>query len=725
MTDPAIPADEAERLVSGAHGDPFAWLGPHKAGRRTLVRALLPGGEGCDLIHEGKAHPLPALHPGGLFGGSVPAKAAAGYRLRWRFEGREWEAEDPYRFGPVLGPLDEHLIGEGRHLRLWERLGAHPMMHEGAAGVHFAVWAPGVARASVAGPFTMWDGRRLPMRARGRSGVWEIFVPGIGPGEPYRFEFRTADGRVTPQKADPVGFGAEHPPKTASIVRDLGGFDWRDEAWMEARAARNAADAPVSIYEVHLGSWRRRLDEGGRPLSYDELARDLVPYVADMGFTHLEFMPVNEHPFDGSWGYQPVGLYAPTSRHGDLAGFRRLVDAAHRAGLGVILDWVPGHFPEDAHGLAFFNGGPLYEHADKREGFHPDWNTLIYDFGRIEVSNFLLANALYWLHEHHVDGLRVDAVASMLYRDYSRKAGEWIPNRFGGRENLEAVAFLRAVNEAVRAEAPAAMTVAEESTAWPGVSKPVSDGGLGFGFKWNMGWMNDTLRYMAREPVHRRHHHNEMTFASAYAFSERFVLPLSHDEVVHGKGALWDKMPGGPAEKFANLRALYGFMWGHPGKKLLFMGGEFAQRTEWRQAGELDWGLIDRPRHAGVRALVRDLNRLYREEPALHAQDCAPEGFSWIEADDAARSLFAFARFAPGGEAAVIVSNMTPLERRVTLGAPAPGPWRERVNTDSALYGGSGAGNLGAVEARAEPWRGWPATMEVTAPGLSTIILTR
>lgn len=725
MTLAALPPEDAERLVTGAHGDPFAWLGPHKAGRRWIVRALLPGAEGCDLIHEGKAHPLPPLHPGGLFGGPVPPRAAGAYRLRWRFEGRTWEAEDPYRFGPLLGALDEHLIGEGSHLRLWERLGAHPMVHEGVAGVLFAVWAPGVARASVVGPFTMWDGRRLPMRARGRSGIWEIFVPEIGAGEPYKFEFRTADGRVTPQKADPMGFGAEHPPDTASVVRDLSGFDWRDEAWMEARAARNRRDAPVSIYEAHLGSWRRQAEEGNRPLTYDELAEELVGYAADMGFTHIELMPVNEHPFDGSWGYQPVGLYAPTSRHGDAAGFRRLVEAAHRAGLGVILDWVPGHFPTDAHGLAAFTGGPLYEHADPREGFHPDWNTLIYDFGRIEVANFLVANALYWTREHHVDGLRVDAVASMLYRDYSRKAGEWIPNVHGGRENLEAVAFLRRMNETVYGDDPSVMTVAEESTAWPGVSQPVAEGGLGFGFKWNMGWMNDTLRYMARAPIHRKHHHNEMTFASAYAFSENFVLPISHDEVVHGKGSMLAKMPGRGAERFANLRALYGFMWGHPGKKLLFMGQDFAQEREWAQAGALDWAAADAPGHAGVQALVRDLNRLYRETPALHLKDCEPGGFSWIEADDAARSVFAFARFGGAGNApAIVVSNMTPVERRLTLGAPVGGLWRERINTDAAFYGGGGAGNLGAVEAKAADWRGWPFTLELTLPGLSTLILT-
>mgnify|MGYP001376869357 CR=1 FL=1 len=726
MTQSPIPQAISAALVDGAYGDPFGVLGPHETPGGWRIATLLPGAEGCTVLHEGGAWKLDAVEPRGLFAGKVPAAVARGaYRLRWREDGHDWEAEDPYRFGPVLGALDEHLISEGSHLRLWERLGAHPMVHEGAEGVHFAVWAPGVARASVVGPFVNWDGRRLPMRARGESGVWEIFVPGLKPGEPYKFEFRTAKGAVTPQKADPLGFGSQHPPATASVVRDIRSFPWGDGEWMAARETRNRKDAPISIYEVHLGSWRRRLDENGRPLSYAELARDLVPYVADLGFTHLEFMPVNEHPFDGSWGYQPVGLYAPTIRHGTPAEFRGLIDAAHRAGLGVILDWVPGHFPVDDHGVGKFIGAPLYEHADPREGFHPDWNTLIYDFGRIEVANYLLANALYWLKEHHADGLRVDAVASMLYRDYSRKAGEWVPNRFGGRENLEAVEFLRRVNTEVYGEFPGAMTVAEESTAWPGVSRPVHDEGLGFGFKWNMGWMNDTLRYMARDPIHRRHHHHEMTFASSYAFSENFVLPLSHDEVVHGKGALWDKMPGAPAEKFANLRALYGFMWGHPGKKLLFMGGEFAQRTEWRHFGELDWGLLDRPRHAGVRALIRDLNRLYRETPALHLKDCDPGGFGWIDADDAENSIYAFARFGRDGDApALVVSNMTPVERRKEIGAPSAGPWRIRIDTSSERYGGAAPADPAPIEARAAEWRGWPATLDLTIPPLSTLILT-
>jgi len=534
-----------------------------------------------------------------------------------------------------------------------------------------------------------------------------------------------ADGALQPLKADPVGFGAEHPPATASIVRDLRGHVWGDADWMATRAARHAPDAPVSIYEVHLPSWRRA--EGGRPLSYQELSEQLVPYAAEMGFTHIECLPVSEYPFDGSWGYQPVGMYAPTIRHGTPAEFRGFVDACHRAGLGVILDWVPAHFPADAHGLARFDGQPLYEHADPREGFHPDWNTLIYNYGRREVGNYLIANALYWLREHHADGLRVDAVASMLYRDYSRKEGEWIPNRHGGRENIEAVEFLRRMNVAVYGDDPSVMTIAEESTAWPGVSKPVHHGGLGFGFKWNMGWMHDSLDYMGHDPVHRKYHHHKMTFGLLYAFSENFVLPLSHDEVVHGKGSILSRMPGDEWQKFANLRAYYAFMWGHPGKKLLFMGLEWGQRGEWDADAALDWGALDDARHEGVRRLVRDLNRLYRETPALHRRDHRGDGFQWIEADAAEASLYVWARFGEPGDAPVVVAvNFTPVPREsVTIGVPAAGRWAERLNTDAAVYGGTGMGNLGGVDSAPVPAQGRADSIRVTLPPLGAVIFER
>jgi 1,4-alpha-glucan branching enzyme len=562
------------------------------------------------------------------------------------------------------------------------------------------------------------------MRRRGATGVLEIFIPEVGDGAAYKYEIKGAEGSLLPLKADPVGFGAEHPPATASVVRDLRGHDWRDAAWMARRAEAQRVDAPISIYEVHLGSWRRVSEEGGRPLSYRELADQLVGYVSEMGFTHLELMPISEFPFDGSWGYQPIGMFAPTIRHGTPSEFRDFVEACHAADLGLILDWVPGHFPTDPHGLGHFDGTPLYEHADPREGFHPDWSTLVYNYGRREVSNFLIANARYWLREHHIDGLRVDAVASMLYRDYSRKEGEWIPNVHGGRENLEAVELLQRMNEVVYAELPGIMTMAEESTAWPGVSRPTSEGGLGFGYKWNMGWMNDTLDYIGRDPVHRRHHHHQMTFGLHYAFSENFILPLSHDEVVHGKRSILARMPGEGFEKFANLRAYYGFMWGHPGKKLLFMGSEFGQGAEWNHDASLDWHLLDIDWHAGVRRLVRDLNCLYRDVPALHQRDCRSDGFEWVEANAAEESVYAWIRYGDGGTPpALIVCNFTPVERSSwRVGVPAPGRWVERLNTDAEIYGGGGRGNLGGVDSREVAANGRSNSIEITLPPLSTLV---
>jgi 1,4-alpha-glucan branching enzyme len=728
MPDPSpfLSPEDAARVGSGAAWDLFALLGAHPCGGGWALRAFLPGAEAAEAVDPADGRTVAALAAGPApdhFAAFLPERP-----LAWRFRARRgeqvWEAEDPYRFGPVLGPQDEHYIAEGSHLRLWERLGARPMTHEGCDGCAFAVWAPNAGRVSVVGDFNGWDGRRHVMRPRGTTGVWEIFAPGVGEGAAYKYEIRARDGTVLPLKADPVGFGAEHPPATASIVRDLRGYPWDDGDWMATRAARQRTDAPISIYEVHLPSWRRAA--GGRPLSYRELAEQLVPYVADMGFTHIETLPVGEYPFDGSWGYQPVGLYAPTIRHGTPAEFRGFVAECHKAGIGVILDWVPAHFPADAHGLSRFDGQPLYEHADPREGFHPDWNTLIYNYGRREVGNYLIANALYWCREHHADGLRVDAVASMLYRDYSRKDGEWIPNRHGGRENIEAVEFLQRMNAAVYGDDPSVMTIAEESTAWPGVSKPAHHGGLGFGFKWNMGWMHDSLSYMAKDPVHRRHHHHQLTFGLLYAFSENFVLPLSHDEVVHGKGSILGRMPGDEWRRFANLRAYYAFMWLHPGKKLLFMGSEWGQRAEWNADGALDWGALQDPRHEGARLLVRDLNRLYRAQPALHQRDARADGFRWLEADAADLSVYAWARFGEGGAPPVVCAfNFTPVPRTLRLGVPAPGRWTEALNTDAAVYGGSGMGNLGGLDSAPVAAQGCSDSIEMTLPPLAAVAFVR
>ncbi len=718
MADHDLDEATAWAIAEGRHGDPFSVLGPQQRGGATVITAFVPGAERLWVL-AGKTAVEAAPYPGipGLFTHRQSRRAA--YRLRAEGHGTEWEFDDPFRFGPVLGEMDEYLLGEGTHRRLWHVLGAHLITHEGADGVHFAVWAPNAERVSVVGSFNIWDGRRHPMRRRGATGVWEIFIPGLTEGETYKYEIRGPGGALMPLKADPVGFGSEHPPANASVVRRIAG-DFSDHDWMAGRAARHSVDAPVSIYEVHLGSWRRA--PGDRMLSYTELAEQLVDYAVDMGFTHIECLPVSEYPFDGSWGYQPIGLFAPTIRHGTPSEFRAFVDAAHKKGLGVILDWVPGHFPTDAHGLGRFDGTPLYEHADPKEGFHQDWNTLIYNYGRREVKNYLVSNALYWLEEYHIEGLRVDAVASMLYRDYSRKDGEWVPNRDGGRENYEAIAMLQATNVTAYGECPGVMTVAEESTAFPGVSRPVNHGGLGFGFKWNMGWMNDTLAYMQRDPVHRKYHHHQMTFGLHYAWSENYILPISHDEVVHGKGSMLGKMPGEGEAKFANLRAYYGFMWGHPGKKLLFMGQEFAQGREWNHDQSLDWHQLDTPAHAGMQALVRDLNRLYRDTPALHVNDCRPEGFEWLEANDAEGGVYAWLRKGRAGDPMVIVAvNMTPVERSYRLGLPAAGTWAEVLNSDAARYGGGNRGNGGGVTSAPQAWHGQPQSALVILPPLSAV----
>ncbi|MFC0288961.1 1,4-alpha-glucan branching protein GlgB [Kaistia hirudinis] len=716
--------DDVRSLIAARHGDPFSFLGQHEVAGQIVVRAFVPNAETI-IVEDLGGSPLAELprRPGtDLFEGPIPGRRTRfGYRLHARNSGGEWRFADPYSFGAVLGETDDYLLVEGTHKQLYEKLGAHLITHGGVDGVHFAVWAPDARRVSVVGDFNDWDGRRYQMRKRVDSGIWEIFAPGLGEGVMYKYEIVGPDGVVLPLKADPFGFGSELRPSTASVVARTDHFEWSDDAFLAERGQGDPRRKPMSIYEVHMASWRKA--DGWRFLTYDELADQLIPYAVEMGFTHLELLPISEHPLDASWGYQPIGLFAPTRRHGEPAGFARFVDRAHQAGLGVILDWVPAHFPTDPHGLAHFDGKPLYEYADPRRGFHPDWNTAIYDFGRKEVSNFLSASALYWLDRFHVDGLRVDAVASMLYLDYSRKPGEWLPNPDGSNQNHDAVAFLQRVNQLAYGEHPGSTTIAEESTSWPGVSQPVYADGLGFGFKWNMGWMHDTLDYMSLDPVYRRFHHNKLTFGLLYAFSENFVLPISHDEVVHGKRSVLGRMPGDDWQQFANLRAYYGFMWGHPGKKLLFMGQEFAQRREWNFDAPLDWFLLDAPSHAGVKDLVRDLNRAYRDKGALHARDCEGEGFRWVVTDDRDQSVTAFLRFGEGGDPPVcVVSNFTPVPRfGYRIGLPFAGRWREVINTDAAAYGGSGIGNLGAVHAAALPSHGLPASADVILPPLATV----
>ena len=691
--------DEIEALLAAAHPDPFAVLGPHLDERGVWLRTLQPGALGVEVLDRA-GEPVAALgsiHAQGLFEGHVAlelaeARLRAGYRLRVHYPlGHREDLDDPYRFGSSLGELDRHLLGEGSHLRPWQILGAHPLEQDGIAGVRFCVWAPNASRGSVIGEFNQWDARRHPMRLHPGVGVWELFIPGLGLGAIYKYELRTREGQVLPGKADPYAFASQLRPDTASVVAPTP----RPRALPPERAAANDRAAAISIYEVHLGSWRRGPDNAF--LDWAAIAEQLPAYAASLGFTHIELLPCAEHPFDGSWGYQVTAMYAPTARFGDPAGFATLVEACHAQGLGVILDWVPAHFPNDAHGLVHFDGTALYEYADPREGLHEDWNTLIYNFGRSEVRNFLVGNALYWLECWGLDGLRVDAVASMLYRDYSRAPGEWIANVHGGRENLEAVALLRRVNEVVRQHAPGSMTMAEESTTWPGVSRPIAEGGLGFHFKWNMGWMHDSLAYMAEQAIHRRHHHDRMTFALVYAYSEDFVLPLSHDEVVHGKGSLITKMTGEVEQRFANLRTYYAFMWTHPGKKLLFMGGEFAQVREWNHDRALDWHLLDEAHarhreHRGIQALIRDLNALYRELPALHELDSEPAGFEWIEADDAERSVFAFSRMDRSGARVLVVCNFEARSHSdYRVGVPEPGAWSLRLDTHAAEYTGADA----------------------------------
>jgi 1,4-alpha-glucan branching enzyme len=726
MSAAAISLDRGalQALSHGTHADPFAVLGRRDDGAEPYVRVVLPGAESVEVVsRKGGAVTgvLKEIENTGVFEG--PVKSVDPYLLKISWPGGTvQETEDPYSFGLLLGDLDLYLLGESRHFELAKALGANAMTVEGVAGVRFAVWAPNARRVAVIGDFNAWDARRAPMRLRQPSGVWEIFIPRIGPGERYKFAIIGQDGARLPDKADPIARSAEKAPGTASIVASSEPYQWTDDRWMAEREGRHAASAPLSFYEVHLGSWMK---PEGREVDWNFAIEKLIPYVAGLGFTHIELLPVSEHPFGGSWGYQPLGLFAPTGRYGSPEDFVRFVDAAHAADIGVVVDWVPAHFPTDAHGLYRFDGTSLYEHADPREGFHIDWNTAIYNFGRKEVQNFLIASGLHWLEEFHVDGLRVDAVASMLYRDYSRKEGEWIPNQYGGRENLEAVGFLKHLNAVVRERAPGAMTIAEESTAWPGVTQSLDQGGLGFHYKWNMGWMHDTLHYMEQNPIYRQYDHDGITFGLVYAFSEKFVLPLSHDEVVHGKGSLIGKMPGDAWQKFANLRSLYGIMWTHPGKKLLFMGGEVAQYREWNHDDQVDWATLDDPNHAGVQRLIRDLNRVYAAEPALHARDAEPSGFRWVIGDDRANSVFAFLRVGENGQPPVlVVANMTPLPRHgYRIGVPEAGFWTEVLNTDAGIYGGSNVGNGGGLETTAVESHGEAQALDLTLPPLGVIAL--
>ncbi len=710
--------EELERLAGGGHHDPHSLLGMHPAGGGVVVRALRPGAERVVARVEGREVPLEHLHAG-VWQAVVPGGKVTDYRLDVTYLGQTYPADDPYRYLPTLGEVDLHLIGEGRHEELWKVLGAHVRRYDTPSGevtgTSFAVWAPNAHGVRVIGDFNGWDGSSHPMRALGSSGVWELFVPDIGEGTHYKYAILGADSQWR-EKADPMARRTEVPPMTASVV-DVSRYTWDDDAWLEQRAKTQPHAAPMAVYEVHLGSWRQGL-------SYKELADQLVEYVSWLGYTHVELMPVAEHPFGGSWGYQVTGYYAPTSRFGSPDEFRYLVDRLHQAGIGVIVDWVPAHFPKDEFALARFDGTALYEHADPRRGEQMDWGTYVFDFGRREVRNFLVANASYWLEEFHVDALRVDAVASMLYLDYSRKDGEWTPNQYGGRENLEAVEFLQEMNSVVYRRSPGAMTIAEESTAWPGVSRPVHLGGLGFGFKWNMGWMHDSLDYMAREPVYRGYHHHQMTFSLVYAFSENYVLPISHDEVVHGKGSLLRKMPGDRWQQLANLRAYLAFMWAHPGKQLLFMGQEFAQESEWSEERSLDWWLLDLPDHRGVALTVKELNAVYKATPALWSQDVESAGFAWIDANDAQGNVFSFLRFGTDGSAVACISNFSAMPHEgYRLGLPWAGQWDEVLNTDAAEYFGSGVGNSGGVVAGEDSWHGQPASALLRVPPLGTVWL--
>jgi len=709
-------------LLEGRHSEPFAILGRHQEGPETVIRAHLPGAAEAALVEADRS--LARVPDTDLFElREVPESLPEHYRLSWTdADGNRHTAIDPYTFGTQLSDFDLHLFGEGRHWHAYRILGAHPHRVDGIDGVLFAVWAPNAQRVSVVGDFNAWDGRCHPMRSLGGSGIWELFLPELGPGELYKFEIRNTHSGEILVKSDPYGRKFEQRPKTATVVAEAPAYDWGDHDWMARRAEWDWLHNPMSVYEVHLGSWQRAEDGGF--LNYREIADRLVAYAADLGYTHLELMPVTEHPLDASWGYQTTGFYAPTTRFGEPDDFRYFVDLCHRNRLGVLLDWVPGHFPKDPHGLARFDGTALYEHEDPRRGEHRDWGTLIFNYGRPEVRNFLLSSALYWLEEFHIDGLRVDAVASMLYLDYSREDGDWLPNIYGGNENLEAIEFLREFNRVVHERNPGALVVAEESTSWPQVTRPTYVGGLGFSMKWNMGWMHDTLTYMSLDPIFRHFHHDHLTFGLLYAFTENFVLPFSHDEVVHGKGAMIGKMPGDEWQRFANLRLLYTYMFAYPGKKLLFMGNELGQYGEWSEEGQLDWEVLDYDVHAGLRNLVGDLNRLYRDIPALHRLDFETGGFDWIDCHDADQSTLSFLRYDDAGGFVVVALNFTPVPREgFRLGVPRGGHYTEVINSDSAYYAGSNLGNGGGVTAVDREWMGRTHSLEITLPPLGGVIL--
>jgi len=724
-------------LLAARNADPFGLLGRHPVdspqGRLWSVRAFQPRAVQAQIILAGQptAIPMHRLRDTGFFEAMLPAPsdtapAPSSYRLRFRNEyGDVWETHDTYAFPFLLSEFDLYLMGEGRHYDTYEKLGAHVKTLEGVTGVHFAVWAPNARRVSVVGDFNWWDGRVNPMRARGNSGIWELFVPEFDEGVIYKYEIVGPQNNILPLKADPYGFRSELRPNTGSVVARLDKHAWQDAEWLERRSSRNWLEQPVSVYEVHLGSWRRLREENNRWLSYRELADQMIPYVKELGYTHIELLPIMEHPYDGSWGYQTLGYFAATSRYGSPTDFMEFVDRCHQAGLGVLLDWTPAHFPRDTHGLAQFDGTHLYEHSDPRQGSHPDWGTLVYNYGRNEVVNFLISNALFWLDKYHIDGLRVDAVASMLYLDYSRQPGEWIPNRYGGRENLDAIDFFKRLNEVVHQRFPGVLTVAEESTAWPGVSRPTYLGGLGFSLKWNMGWMNDTLTYFSKDSIYRRYEHNKLTFSLLYAFSENFMLPFSHDEVVHGKNSLLQKMPGDMWQQFANLRLLFAYQYAHPGKKLLFMGQEIAQRHEWSETRSVDWHLLAHDSHRGIQRLVADLNKLLASEPALHQVDFDWQGFEWIDANDSDNSVYSFIRRGKNPDnLLIVILNATPVVRYgYHIGVPRPGHYEEVLNTDAGIYGGSNVGNLGGMNAGEHAWQGRRYSLALTLPPLAAVFL--
>ncbi len=718
-----------QSLAEGKNNNPFAWLGMHEDEAGVWVRVFRPYAEYVKLKSaDGYTDygPMEKVHDHGIFELYIASSLPFFWKLNVKEHGQEKDVFDAYAFGSDWGDTDRWLFAEGNHYNAYKILGAHPKEIEGVKGVRFALWAPNAQRVSVVGNFNGWDGRMHMMRRHESIGVWEIFIPHMGEGEVYKYEILGIDGRLLPLKADPYAFASEYRPKTASVVCGLKAYDWQDQNWMKKRHLKHNQTSPISIYEVHGPSWAKVPEEEGRSLNWRELAHKLIPYVVEQGFTHIELLPISEYPFDGSWGYQPIGLFSPTSRLGSMNDFRYFIDHAHQNDIGILIDWVPAHFPEDEHGLALFDGTHLFEHEDPRQGRHQDWGTLIYNFGRKEVCNFLISNALYWLREFHIDGLRVDAVASMLYLNYSREEGEWIPNKFGGHENLEAIDFLKKLNEVLYQEFPDIMTIAEESTSWQGVSQPTFEGGLGFGFKWNMGWMNDSLEYIKKDPIYRRYHQNDITFSLVYAFSENFVLPISHDEVVHGKSSLFGRMPGDHWQKFANMRNFLAYMYGHPGKKLLFMGCEIAQSREWDFDSSVDWHLLQYPEHKGIQKLTADLNRIYTQNPALYQRDSDGGGFAWIDASDGNHSLLSWRRIGHDGSEIVFVSNFTPMAHyNYRIGLPYGGRWKEILNTDAHIYEGSGQGNGGSVIAQDMGWNHLPYSAEIIVPPLATIILKK